>query len=205
MNTARFQDLIDSPLLPRIVETLTAVVEQERRARAEFYATVRDDQKAEFINGEVIYHSPAKHRHNRLSTHIVRLLANYVHEHQLGFVAVEKAMISLTRNDYEPDICFWTASRAATFDPDLMHYPAPDFVVEIPSRSTAARDRGVKREDYAAHGVREYWIVDPVGHAIEQYVLEGDCFALVTTKGEGTITSVAVPGWAFDVTAAFAG
>ncbi|MEY4539280.1 MAG: hypothetical protein RLZZ306_1037, partial [Bacteroidota bacterium] len=27
--------------------------------------------------------------------------------HQLGFVGIEKIMITLTRNDYEPDICFF--------------------------------------------------------------------------------------------------
>ena len=38
---------------------------------------------------------------------------------------------------------------------------APDLVVEILSPSTAHRDRGIKLDSYARHGVRQYWIVDP--------------------------------------------
>ena len=43
-----------------------------------------------------------------------------------------------------------------------MKYPAPDFIAEILSPSTDERDRGIKFEDYAAHGVGEYWLLDPV-------------------------------------------
>ena len=50
--------------------------------------------------------------------------------------------------------------------------PAPDFIAEILSDSTASVDRGVKFQDYAAHGVGEYWIVDPVQQTIEQYRLQ---------------------------------
>ncbi len=52
-----------------------------------------------------------------------------------------------------------------------MLFPAPDFVVEILSKNTAARDRGVKKDDYAAHGIPEYWIIDPFKQRIEQYIL----------------------------------
>ena len=40
---------------------------------------------------------------------------------------------------------------------------APDFVLEITSRSTRAEDEGRKREVYAALGVAEYWLFDPTG------------------------------------------
>lgn len=45
---------------------------------------------------------------------------------------IEKATIGLTRNDYEPDICFFTAEKAAQFTEDQMIFPTPDFVVENP-------------------------------------------------------------------------
>ena len=40
---------------------------------------------------------------------------------------------------------------------------APDFVLEIGSKSTANVDLGRKRELYAELGVREYWRYDPTG------------------------------------------
>lgn len=38
---------------------------------------------------------------------------------------------------------------------------APDFVIEILSRSSASRDQVAKRRLYERHGVKEYWVVDP--------------------------------------------
>ena len=40
---------------------------------------------------------------------------------------------------------------------------APDFVLEITSRSTRAEDQGRKREVCASLGVGEYWLFDPTG------------------------------------------
>ena len=41
----------------------------------------------------------------------------------------------------------------------------PAFVLEVGSRSTAARDLGVKRDLYARIGVREYWRLDWAGES----------------------------------------
>ena len=39
----------------------------------------------------------------------------------------------------------------------------PDFVMEVASESTAARDLGVKRDDYVVFGIPEYWRFDETG------------------------------------------
>jgi Uma2 family endonuclease len=59
-----------------------------------------------------------------------------------------------------------------------MRFPAHDFVVEVLSPSTEVRDRGVKFDDYALHGVKEYWIIDAEKEELEQYILENDKFVL---------------------------
>ena len=50
----------------------------------------------------------------------------------------------------------------------------PDFVMEIASRTTAPRDETVKREDYAALGVSEYWRFDGSGKGYYSQPLSGD-------------------------------
>ncbi|MEM1124679.1 MAG: Uma2 family endonuclease, partial [Bacteroidota bacterium] len=39
------------------------------------------------------------------------------------------------------------------------------------SKSTKSKDRGVKFDDYAAHGIAEYWLIDPKKEIVEKYSL----------------------------------
>ncbi|MEI8095064.1 MAG: Uma2 family endonuclease [Spirochaetales bacterium] len=48
---------------------------------------------------------------------------------------------------------------------------APDLVVEILSPSTSRKDLHEKYALYERSGVREYWVIDPVGRWLQQYVL----------------------------------
>ena len=154
------QQLFNMPMLPKLMVEFANDLELERQKRNAFYEWVTPDMKVEFINGEIIEHSPAADEHNFSRHQLAKVVSTFVDLHELGESRDEKAMISLTRNDYEPDIAFWKKSKSAKFKSTQTHYPAPDWVVEILSDSTAKRDRGVKFEDYAAHGILEYWIID---------------------------------------------
>lgn len=203
LDSPLLEQLLNSPRLPTVVQHLHALLDDEAQRRADFIDTVLESEKAEFINGEKIVHSPVKLRHNVVTKRLLVLLDAHVTRHSLGYVGYEKVMISLTRNDYEPDICFFDAGAAAAFHPDQMRFPAPDLVVEVLSVSTAANDRGVKFEDYAAHGVREYWLIDPDTETVEQYRLAGDSYELAIKAQTGELRSHAVPGFVIPVRAIF--
>ena len=49
----------------------------------------------------------------------------------------------------------------------------PDFVLEVLSESTWRHDMGVKKTFYQRMGVREYWILDPVGTYVDPPPLKG--------------------------------
>ena len=51
---------------------------------------------------------------------------------------------------------------------------APDWVAEVLSPSTAARDQIAKRRIYERAGVREYWLVHPVDRVVTVYRLHHD-------------------------------
>lgn len=163
--------ILASPDAPQQVDALYKAIEDEKKRRHDFREWVTPAIKAEFINGQVVLHSPVKKRHFSVTDLLSRLLSFYASVKKLGRVATEKAMIALTRNDYEPDLVFFSKEKYDTFSDDQLLFPAPDFVVEIISKKTASVDRGIKKQDYAAHGIREYWIIDPFRQHIEQYVL----------------------------------
>jgi Uma2 family endonuclease len=54
---------------------------------------------------------------------------------------------------------------------------APDLVAEILSPSHEERDRVMKMETYARHGVGEYWIVDDEARRLEIYRLDREAAA----------------------------
>ena len=194
--------LLASPALPAYVDRLRRVLDDEADRRAAF----RDElggEKAEFINGEIVMHSPTKARHTRTVARLLKLLDTYVQVHGLGWVGAEKSLVEMTRNDYEPDVCVFRPEKAALIEPSTLLFPAPDLAVEVLSPSTERRDRGVKFEDYAAHGVDEYWIVDADAEAVEQYLLDGDAYALAMKSATGELASRAVEGFAVPVRAAF--
>lgn len=201
--TTLIDQLLHSPQLSLYYQQIHAVLEEERTRRQQFYDTITEQEKAEFINGEVVVQSPAKFEYTSAAKHLLRLLDAYVDQHNLGFVGYEKMLISLTRNDYEPDICFFGAEKAAQFTPKQMLFPAPDLIVEVLSPSTEEKDRGLKFEDYAAHGVREYWLVDPATQTVEQYVLREATYHLLTKARSGTIVSVVVDGFDIPIRAIF--
>jgi Uma2 family endonuclease len=165
------EKIMASPNAPQQLDALYAAMQNEKQRRHDFREWITPAIKAEFINGQVILHSPVKKRHFSVTDLLSSLLSFYVRVKKLGRVATGKAMIALTRNDYEPDLVFFSKEKYDTFTEDQMLFPASDFVVEILSKSTATIDRGIKKQDYAEHGVREYWIIDPIRQWIEQYIL----------------------------------
>jgi len=185
------------------IDALVRARARERARRRQFIETLREDQKAEFICGEVVVHSPVTVRHNLVANRLATMLDIYTRRRGLGLLGREKLLISLSRNDYEPDIVWFASDKAAQLLPDQRRCPAPDFIAEVLSDSTEATDRGVKRVDYAAHHVTEYWIVDPDAETVEVHVLGVDEYPASTRRSSGMLISVAIPGFTIPLRAVF--
>ncbi len=192
-----------SPQLPEAVALLQRELAEERQRRAKFYEEMSPEQKIEFIDGEVVLHSPARKRHLDVTKWIANLLGNYVCIHQRGTLEVEKCLCVFPRNDYEPDIVFFGPEKSATLTDETLKFPVPDLAVEVLSNSTKDRDRGVKFEDFAANGVGEYWIVDAEAGVVEQYVLKDGAYALAMKSTSGQLRSTVIGGFECEVEAFF--
>jgi len=181
------EKILKSPKFPFYFEKIKDFYEDEKKRRLEFYNKITPSDKAEFINGEIVMHSPARNKHLEISLSLSMVLSAYVRECNLGEIYVEKAMIALKRNDYEPDLCFFKKEKTDMFDDETLLFPAPDLVIEILSKSTEKIDRGIKFIDYALNGIPEYWIISPKNKTIEQYVLWEEKYELVIKTKDGTI------------------
>ena len=175
--------------------------EQERRLK--FYNDISEIYKSEFINGEVIVHSPVVKEHNACNGNLYKMIDTYVVEKDLGFVGIEKILIKLTRNDYEPDVCYFKKTKAKKFKKGQKFFPPPDLVVEVLSKGTEKRDRGIKYQDYEKHGVQEYWIIDPNSEMVEQYYLAKGKYTLILKSNSGELQCRIIKGLSIPVKAIF--
>lgn len=185
----------NSPKGMMIFQSLQKFFQEEEKRRMEFYESVTEDQKAEFINGEKIIHSPVKLQHSRTSFALANSIFNFIKNKNIGEVHHEKLMIRLTRNDYEPDVCYFGYEKSKNFKPEQLLFPAPDFIAEVISKSTENIDKTIKFEDYQNHGVQEYWIIDPEKKFIEQYQLIDNKYQLIKKTDTGIMKCKAIEGF----------
>ena len=201
--SALVDQLMELPTLPEVVDELRSRLAGEHAARERFYDQVPDGAKWEFIQGQIIMHSPDKVRHIEVRQLAERILGSYCHLRGCGTVLGEKALCVFPRNDFMPDVAFFGPAKAARLRPQQSRLPVPDLTIEVLSKSTAASDRGVKFEDYQAHGVGEYWILDADRELVEQYVLKGGAYTLAMKSGSGELRSTVVKGFCVPVRALF--
>jgi Uma2 family endonuclease len=197
------EQILDLPDAPLLMQEVNNRLNDERQRREQFYNDIDESMKVEFINGEIVVHSPAMKRHNQATGLLYQLLRNFCYKNNLGFVGFEKIMTVFSRNDYEPDIVFFGNEKAKEFKEIQTLFPVPDFVVEILSKSTAKNDRGIKFDDYETHKVAEYWIIDPESEVVEQYLLQEKCYELALKSGNGTIKSKVIKDFEIPIRAIF--
>jgi Uma2 family endonuclease len=125
------------------------------------------DTLYELENGELIAMSAESEINRRIA---MFLLAHFL---QLGIpsycltmkteIAVSGSRVSVRIPDLivlseELAIALEGASRSIV----LMDMPPPSLVVEVVSPNQEKRDYRYKRSEYAARGIGEYWIIDPI-------------------------------------------
>lgn len=134
-----------------------------------------DGERAELIDGQIYYMAPPSWKHQRISGKLHQKIANYIDSNhgQCEILAAPFAVFlnNDEKNYFEPDIS--VICDISKLDEKGCH-GAPDWIIEIVSPSSKARDYLAKLFKYRTAGVREYWIVDPDKHMTTVYSFEKD-------------------------------
>ena len=135
----------------------------------------QDNLRQEVIGGAAVMMAPALSNHNRVARNLTRIFDTYLLHKPCEYFPDGEGLFLSEEEEYIPD-------GMVVCDPDKVTYRgvfgAPDLVIEILSRTTAAHDRGHKKDVYARFGVPEYWIIDPLRRTVEQYRLDGPAYTL---------------------------
>ena len=119
----------------------------------------------ELVDGQLV----ERHMGNKSSwvaMQIARLLADYVDEHNLGWVFVFEAGFRLDPNRpntlRKPDVSFVRFGRLPNEEPaDAYDHLAPDWAIEVLSPGETALELEEKIEEYLKAGMRLVWVINP--------------------------------------------
>ncbi len=100
--------ILEDRRLPELLEELNVRWKKEQQERQAFYEKIQPGDKWEFINGKITMHSPAKEKYTEARRKLDYLLQTFVSVHDLGEVRSETALVALSRNDYLPDLMYYT-------------------------------------------------------------------------------------------------
>ncbi len=127
-----------------------------------------DGNRYEVIDGE-LYMTPAP---SETHQDAIRVLLMLIHEYctSIGLkpIFAPFAVKFSNAREVQPDMIVvpeHPGSDTRQFD----QIGALSLVVEVLSKSTGYRDRGIKRDVYRQQGVPEYWIINPKVRTVEQW------------------------------------
>jgi Uma2 family endonuclease len=146
------------------------------------YLTWQFDEMLELIKGKVFMCPAPNVNHQRIVRNLSGSLYNFFRHKRCEFfsapfdVRLYDRKKSILKNEesftvVQPDLC-------VICNPDFLDNQscngAPDWIIEIVSKSNSKRDIQTKYKLYQESGVKEYWLVYPFEEAIHQFVLNDE-------------------------------
>jgi Uma2 family endonuclease len=96
-----------------------------------------------------------------------------------GWVLLFEPELHLGADILVPDLAGWRRERMPVLPDAAFLELAPDWVCEVVSPSTQARDRARKMPAYRREGVPYVWLLDPLARTLEVYRLDGETYRLL--------------------------
>jgi Uma2 family endonuclease len=166
MNESKKLEIIDTPRSQWRRGTM-AIASQPMTL--EEYLSYDDgtETQYELVNGELVEMPPESELNRRIATF---LFAYFLQQRIPAYRLTMKSEIVVSgarATTRFPDVMILseelaTALEGARRSTVMLEMPPPLLVVEVVSPGQEARDYRYKRSEYAARGIAEYWIVDPL-------------------------------------------
>lgn len=194
MKTSENKNIVSEPVVSYGVSQPTDITDISMLDMSKVYTyanylTWRFKERIEIIKGKIFKMSPAPARkHQDISAKLFVKIGSYLENKSCKYYSAPfDVRFPNGNNDndpftvVQPDICI--VCDHSKLD-DKGCNGAPDFIVEILSPSTAAKDIQDKFELYEENGVKEYWIVDPENKILDIFTLKSGKYVLVSKYNE---------------------
>lgn len=160
----------------------------------EEWADLPEDEEGELVDGQLVEEEMGSPVHELIVMWLAQLLYGWVRPRGGIVFGSESKYAVKARRGRKPDLSLYLPGSVRPARLGVIRV-TPDILIEVvsPSPRDIRRDRIEKLNDYAAFGVRWYWIVDPQVRTFEIFELGADRrYARALGVSEGAIE--AVPG-----------
>lgn len=133
-------------------------------------------------------------RHQVVVGRVYQRLDRHVNRYELGRVAQSPIDVVLDRDRalvVQPDVVFVATERLSICKARV--WGAPDLVVEVLSMGTMRHDRTVKLSWFQRYGVRECWLIDPIGCEVDVVTLTESTRSSCVSGEEQLVRSTVLP------------
>lgn len=148
---------------------------KEKEYTIEDIYALPDGTRAELIDGQIYSMAPPSRTHQKISGYLYHEIYDYIKQRD-GKCEVYAAPFAVFLNN--DDQTYLEPDLSVICDTDKLEEKgcmgAPDWVIEIVSKSSKPRDYIKKMFLYHTAGVREYWIVDPGKNMVSVYGFEAN-------------------------------
>ncbi len=128
----------------------------------EEWAAMPEDDPGELVDGVLVEEEMSDLTHETVVAWLIRVIGAWVIPRR-GFVFGSEAKFAVgPRRGRKPDVTVYLPGGRPLPRRGVVRVP-PDIAIEVvsPTAKDRRRDRKDKAADYAAFGVRWYWLVDP--------------------------------------------
>lgn len=141
---------------------------------------------------------PDEYPHGMIVCFLNRLIGRYDDAHP-GFIhrwgggSDFRLYLPTMLSDRHPDL----AVALTATPPNPRGHRPPSLAMEVVSEGCGARERDyvLKREEYLAYGLSEYWVVDPSGRKVTALLRDGAQWVERVFQGEQAAEGLVLPGF----------
>ena len=173
---------------------MTTILKAENKIYTyEDYVNLKEGAPYQLIGGDLIMTPAPSTYHQRLSKRIGYLLYEFVEkEKNIGEVFYSPIDVLFSDTEvFQPDIIYISYKNSYLIGANKIE-GAPDLIIEIISPSSVYYDLNHKKSIYEKHGVKEYWVVDPMNKTVKIFENKDGQFHLYyqATKNEPAISKL---------------
>ena len=171
------------------------------------WAALDEDEPGELVDGRLEEEEVPSYLHGAVISWLIWVLGAWAAARGGWVFGSESKFAVAPQRGRKPDVSVYFPGAPVPSRHDSIARVPPQIMVEVlsPRPRDGRRDRIDKTRDYAAFGVRQYWIVDPALRVLEVLELGADGrYAIALTAGGGTHPVPGCDGLALDLDALWA-